>query len=215
MQFSDIIGQAAVKQHLIHTASDDRIAHAQLFWGNEGSGNLPLAIAYAQFVLCENKQATDSCGTCKACVKAQKLIHPDLHFSYPTVGAKALSTELLPQWRKALQQQSYLTINQWLALLGGENKQGNITAAECLDISKKLSLKAFESDYKILILWLPEYLGKEGNRLLKLIEEPPEKTLFLLVANNQELILNTILSRCQLVKINPLDDADYYRAIIH
>ena len=214
MQFKDIIGQEAVKNQLLRTAYEGRIAHAQLFLGNEGTGNLALAFAYAKYVLCNHKTETDACGTCGNCTKAEKMIHPDFHFSYPTVGAKALSTEYLPQWRKAIQKNAYLNVQDWLANLDGENKQGNITAAECLDISKKLSLKSFESDYKILILWLPEYLGKEGNRLLKLIEEPPEKTLFLLVAQQQDLILNTILSRCQIIKTNPLSDEDIQQALM-
>jgi DNA polymerase III subunit delta' len=213
VQFKDIIGQTAVKTLLTRTASSGRIAHAQLFLGSEGSGNLAIAMAYAQFILCENKAADDSCGVCRSCTKVQKLIHPDLHFAYPTVGAKALSTELLPIWRKAFLENPYLNANEWLRHLDGDNKQGNITAAECLEIVKKLNLKAFESDYKILILWLPEYLGKEGNRLLKLIEEPPEKTVFILVANDQERLLNTILSRCQMVKINPLSDDELINAL--
>jgi DNA polymerase III subunit delta' len=212
--FNDIIGQEAIKNQLLRTAFEGRIAHAQLFLGNEGSGNLALAFAYAKYVLCNNKTETDSCGTCGNCTKAEKMIHPDFHFSYPTVGAKALSTEVLPQWRKAIQKNAYLNAQDWVASLDGENKQGNITAAECLDIAKKLSLKAYESDYKILILWLPEYLGKEGNRLLKLIEEPPEKTLFLLVAQQQDLILNTILSRCQIIKTNPLSDEEIQMALV-
>jgi DNA polymerase III subunit delta' len=212
--FKDIIGQEAVKNQLLRTAFEGRIAHAQIFLGNEGTGNLALAFAYAKYVLCSQKTETDACGTCSNCTKAEKLIHPDLHFSYPTVGAKALSTEYLPQWRKAIQKNAYLNVQEWIAHLDGENKQGNITAAECLDISKKLSLKSFEADYKILILWLPEYLGKEGNRLLKLIEEPPEKTLFLLVAQQQDLILNTILSRCQLIKTNPLSDEEIQMALV-
>ncbi len=214
MLFKDIVGQNGVKTHLRHTASEGRVAHAQLFLGTEGSGNLPLALAYAQYVLCSNPQAEEACGACKHCKKASKLIHPDLHFSYPTVGAKALSTEFLPQFREAIAQNPYMTDYDWVQKIGGgENKQGNITAAECLDIVKKLNLKSFENEYKILILWMPEYLGKEGNRLLKLIEEPPENTLFILVATQEMLILNTIRSRCQLVKINPIADADVIHAL--
>lgn len=213
MQFKKIIGQETAKKRLTQSAQEGRVAHAQLFLGAEGSGALGLALAYAQYILCENQGLADSCGVCRACVKAEKNIHPDVHFSYPTVGAKGLSTEVLPKWRLILGQNPYLNATQWLSQLDGENKQGNITAAECLDISKKLSMKAFEGKFKILILWLPEYLGKEGNRLLKLIEEPPDDTVFILVAQQQEQILNTILSRCQLVKINPLDDDDIITAL--
>ncbi len=213
MQFKEIIGQTAAKKLLLQTAREGRVAHAQLLLGAEGSGALSLALAYTQYILCENPGNDDSCGVCKACTKSQKNIHPDVHFSYPTVGAKGLSTEVLPKWRTALQQNAYMNVQQWLALLDSENKQGNITAAECLDITKKLSMKAFEGKFKVLILWMPEYLGKEGNRLLKLIEEPPDDTVFLLVAQQQELVLNTILSRCQLVKIQPLDDEDIIAAL--
>ncbi len=208
MFFKEIIGQTAAKKLLLQTAREGRVAHAQLLLGAEGNGTLGLALAYAQYILCENPGHDDACGQCKACLKTQKNIHPDVHFSYPTVGAKGLSTEVLAKWRAALSRNPYMNVAQWLAFLDSDNKQGNITAAECLDISKKLSMKAFEGKYKVLILWLPEYLGKEGNRLLKLIEEPPENTVFLLVAQQQELILNTILSRCQLVKISPLEDDD-------
>ena len=214
MFFKDIIGQEAAKQHLIETAQSGRIAHAQIFLGKEGSGNLALALAFAQYALCENPSDTDSCGQCAACVKNSKFIHPDLHFSYPTIGGK-LSTEFLPKWRSAMLANPYLNGFEWLQKLDAENKQGNITAKECDDIMHKLTLKIFEGKYKVLLLWLPEYLGKEGNRLLKLIEEPPEDTLFLLVAENQELILNTILSRCQLVNIQPLDDASIITALMN
>jgi len=186
----------------------DRLPHAQIFLGPEGCGKLALALAYAQYALCENKQTTDSCGVCAACRKAEKFIHPDIHFSYPTVGSKVISSHFLENWRSALDQSPYLQLNQWLQQIGAENKQGNINKEECLDIIRKLSLKTFEGAYKILIMWMPEYLGKEGNRLLKLIEEPPANTLFILVAENQDLLLNTILSRCQIVKIPQLKDED-------
>lgn len=151
---------------------------------------------------------TSACGKCNACIKTGHLAHPDLHFSYPAVGANAVSTDFIKEWRAALSENPYLDANTWLQRLGAENKQGNITKDECNAIIKKLSLKAFEGRYKILLMWLPEYLGKEGNRLLKLIEEPPEQTIFLLVAENADLILPTILSRCQLVKTDPLSDED-------
>ncbi len=206
MQFKNIIGQNSVKTQLRFSVDSGRIPHAQLFLGPEGSGKLALAIAFAQYVLCENKSGEDSCGQCIPCTKVGKLIHPDLHFSYPFIGAENTSNKFLDAWRQAIAQNPYLDINQWLQSIGAENKQGNINKLECVNILRKLSLKSFESNYKILIMWLPEYLGKEGNRLLKLIEEPPDNTLFVLVAENQELILNTILSRCQIVKINHLTD---------
>jgi DNA polymerase-3 subunit delta' len=206
MQFKHIAGQEAVKQRLINTVDENRVSHAQLFLGPEGSGSLALAIAYAQYLCCEDKQPGDSCGVCSSCRKYQKLMHPDLHFSYPFFAKDKNDTALsfIEQWREALLANTYLSLDIWRSYLDAENKQANINIAECHQIIKKLSFKPFESVYKILILWLPEYLDKEGNSLLKIIEEPQPNTLFLLVAQNQDQILNTILSRTQLVKIPAL-----------
>ncbi|MEL6923112.1 MAG: hypothetical protein AAFO94_03620 [Bacteroidota bacterium] len=213
MQFKDIIGQQAVKQSLLSMVQSNRMPHAQLFLGPEGSGKLALALAFAQYLLCTDRSSTDSCGVCRHCRRAAKFIHPDLHFTFPVVGSKITSSHYLKEWRLALSENIYLNVNQWLQGIGAENKQGNINKDECVQIIHKLSLKSFESEYKILILWLPEYLAKEGNRLLKIIEEPPENTVFLLVAENADLILNTILSRCQLVKVRPLSDEDLAKAL--
>ena len=206
MQFKQIAGQSAVKQRLIGTVNDNRVSHAQLFLGPEGSGSLALAVAYAQYLSCEDRQPDDSCGVCSSCRKYQKLMHPDLHFSYPFFAKDKNDTALsfIEQWREALNANTYLSLDIWRSYLDAENKQANINIAECHQIIKKLSFKPFESVYKILILWLPEYLDKEGNSLLKIIEEPQPNTLFLLVAQNQDQILNTILSRTQLVKIPSL-----------
>jgi len=206
MQFKHIAGQQAVKQRLINTVKDNRVSHAQLFLGPEGSGSLALAVAYAQYLSCEDRQPDDSCGVCASCRKYQKLMHPDLHFSYPFFAKDKNDTALtfIEQWREALLANPYLSLDIWRSYLDAENKQANINIAECHQIIKKLSFKPFESEYKILILWLPEYLDKEGNSLLKIIEEPQPNTLFLLVAQNQDQILNTILSRTQLVKIPAL-----------
>ena len=179
MQFQQVIGQGKTKEILRSMISSDRMSHALIFLGSEGCGKLALALAFAQYVLCSDKQENDSCGKCSNCIKSAKLVHPDIHYSYPTVGTKVVSTHLLPDWRKAMLENPYLNANQWLQSIGAENKQGNITKDECVEIIKKLSLKIFEGSHKILIMWLPEYLGKEGNRLLKMIEEPPPNTLFL------------------------------------
>jgi DNA polymerase-3 subunit delta' len=208
VSFNDIIGQERVKHFLLQLAASERVPHALLFLGNAGSGNLALATAFAQLLQCESPAETGACGVCSACRKSSAFSHPDIHFSFPTVGANAVSTDFLKEWRKFLAETPYASVNEWLARLSTENKQGNITKDECNAIIKKLSLKAFEGRFKILVMWLPEYLGKEGNRLLKLIEEPPEQTIFLLVAENQDQILNTILSRCQLVKIDLLSDEE-------
>lgn len=214
MRFEEIPGLFEVKQRLINNAKSGRIPHAQLFLGPEGSANLALAWAYAQYLACEHKTEADSCGMCSACHKMKKAIHPDLHFSYPTVGEKGLSTEFISEWREQIETNPYLNVYDWLLALDKENKQGNISAAECRDIIKKLSLKAFESPFKFLILWMPEYLGKYGNILLKVIEEPPANTLFLLVANEQEEIISTILSRTQIVKIPRFSDEEVAEHLI-
>ncbi len=193
----------------------DRMPHAQLFLGAAGSGKLTLALAFAQYALCEDKQANDSCGECNSCRKVEKHIHPDMHFSFPTVGSKVTCDSFLPDWRTALDDNPYMSINEWLEVIGAENKQGNINKDECSNIIRKMSLKAYEGTYKVLIMWLPEYLGKEGNRLLKLIEEPPENTLFILVAEESEKILNTILSRCQIIKIRQLTDEEIINTLVN
>jgi DNA polymerase-3 subunit delta' len=232
MQFNNIIGQADAKQQLAELVKHNRLSHALLFLGKEGTGALSLALAFAQYIVCETvngKSAAapslfgevslttndsqlkpnDSCNTCPSCSKAQKLIHPDIHFSYPVIpkksGDKPLSTDFISEWREFVQLYPYGNVFDWLQFIGAENKQGNITVHECNDIIHKLNLKSFESGYKILIMWMPEYLGNAGNKLLKLIEEPPPDTLFILVAENESQILPTILSRCQLVKIPTLD----------
>ena len=220
----------------------NRLSHALLFLGKEGAGALPLALAFAQYVVCEkvNGRVTqaaesslfgaeevsadapnillhDSCGECASCSKASKLIHPDIHFSYPVIpkksGDKPISTDYITNWREFIAQHPYGNVFDWLQFIGAENKQGNITSEECNDITRKISLKSFESEYKILIIWMPEYLTKNGNKLLKLIEEPPPQTLFILVAENEDLVLPTILSRTQLVKISSLTNLEIEAAL--
>jgi DNA polymerase-3 subunit delta' len=221
MQFKNIIGQSEVKIQLVELLQNNRLGHALLFLGSEGVGALALALAFSQYIVCENasqSDETDSCGDCPACKKAERFVHPDIHFSYPVIprkpGDKPISTDYSPEWREFLSQTPYGNVYDWLQHIGAENKQGNITAHECNDIIRKLSLKSFESEYKILLMWMPEYLGNEGNKLLKLIEEPPPNTLFLLVADNESLILPTILSRTQLIKIPPLEATDIEHALI-
>ncbi len=224
MQFKDIIGHKEVKQHLAELVEHNRLSHALLFLGKEGSGALPLAVAFAQYIVslppAANKQSADLFGTPSnessfihpdkinsqpSWQRANELIHPDLHFSYPVIprkpGDKPISTDYITEWREFFKTNPYGNVYDWLQFIGAENKQGNITALECNDIIRKLNLKTFESDYKVLLMWMPEYLGNEGNKLLKLIEEPPANTLFILVAENESLVLPTILSRTQLIKI--------------
>ncbi len=192
---------------------EQRMPHALMLVGPEGSGQLALALALARYLLCEAPASGEPCEQCVQCRHSARYAHPDLHFSFPTVGSKATSDQYYSQWREAIKENPYLNVHQWLMQLNAENRQGNITRDECVHIVKKLSLKTFEGRYKILLMWMPEYLGKEGNRLLKLIEEPPPQTLFLFVAEKAELILGTILSRCQLIRLQPLRDEDIAQAL--
>lgn len=213
MQFKDIIGQQAVKADLLAQLREGRVPHAQLFLGPEGCGKLALALACAQYLQCEHPGQDDSCGSCGNCTRASLLTHPDIHFSFPVVGPKATSTEFLEHWRAQVKETPYFSVNDWMQRLGAENRQGNITAEECLQIVKTFGLKVFEGNYKVWLLWMPEYLGKEGNRLLKLIEEPEPNTVFFLIGEQSDRILNTILSRCQLYRIPPLSDEEIAKGL--
>jgi DNA polymerase III subunit delta' len=206
MNFSEIPGQTEVISRLLRSVKEERVSHAQLFTGPEGCGSLALALAYARYVSCENKTPSDSCGTCKSCVKYEKMIHPDLHFVFPVIKGKKttepVSDNYLAEWREFVRKSPYFSINDWLDFIEVGNSQGMIFASEASEIIKKLSLKTFESDFKIMIIWLPEKMhNSTANKLLKMIEEPPEKTLFLLVSEDYDKVIPTILSRCQLIKI--------------
>ena len=216
MQFTQLLHQPAGLRQLRQMAAADRLPHANLLLSPPGAGGLAAALAIATLLLCENRsgeQGDTACGNCRACRKTAGYVHPDLHFAFPTVGARMTSDPFLPQWREALKETPYQEANDWLQRIGAENKQGNITRESCANIVRKLNLKIFEGRYKIMLIWLPEYLGNEGNRLLKMIEEPPENTIFLLVAERLELILNTILSRCQLTKLGPPAGAEISAAL--
>lgn len=219
MLFKEVIGQNRIKTKLIQTVKEARISHTQLLSGDDGTGNLALAIAYAQYINCENKQEDDSCGTCHSCLKHKKLIHPDLHFVYPVNTTKSIardpvSDDFIGQWREIVLKNPYFTAEQWYEYIGLENKQGLIGTKESQVVSRKLNLKSFESEYKIMIIWKPEKMNTTAaNKLLKLIEEPPEKTIFLLVAESDDQILPTILSRAQFVKIPGIGDDEMKKAI--
>jgi len=212
MQFKDIIGHKNVKTRLINSVNNGRISHAQLFLGPEGCGNLPMAIAYAQYISCQNKASDDSCGQCESCIKFQKLIHPDLHFVFPVASSaevkdKPTSTKYISQWREAITEEPYLSLANWQNKIETGNKQLLISKNESESILKVLSLKTYESDYKTMIIWYAERFNiASGNKLLKIIEEPPSKTLFILVAQDSEQIISTILSRTQLVKIGRIKE---------
>jgi len=213
MNFSQIPGQKEIKVKLLRSVKEERVSHAQLFAGNEGCGSMALALAYARYISCENRTDIDSCGICKSCVKYEKLIHPDLHFVFPVIkGKKAtdpVSDNYLEEWREFVKKSPYFTLNNWMDTIEVGNAQAMIFASEASEIIKKLSLKTFESDYKIMIIWLPEKMHQAtANKLLKMIEEPPEKTLFLLVSEEPDKVIPTILSRCQLVKVPSFNSSD-------
>ncbi|MDR2292853.1 MAG: DNA polymerase III subunit delta [Prevotellaceae bacterium] len=212
MLFKEITGQYELKRQLIQTVIDKRISHAQIFFGSEGSGNLALAIAYAQYICCQNKQDDDSCGHCKSCIKFQKLVHPDLHFVFPVNTTNKFKKDVksdtfISEWRKLVTDFPYFSEQTWYKYLGIENKQGNINKVDAEIIMQKMIFKPFEADYKFMIIWLPErMLIVAANKLLKLIEEPPANTVFLLVSKNTDQILKTIFSRTQLIRVPPVDE---------
>jgi DNA polymerase-3 subunit delta' len=215
--FSEIIGQQAAKDRLLRSVSDGRISHAQLFLGPQGSGSLALAVAYAQYISCSNKQPTDSCGTCSSCIKYNKLIHPDLHFVYPVALSKdvRVSTDVAPKWRETFLDNPYITLFNWFESLDAENKQAVIGVEESGEILRKLSLTTYEAEYKIMVIWQAEKMNQaSANKLLKILEEPPDKTLFLLVCENEEQLLRTIVSRTQLIKIPKISEEDLINALV-
>jgi len=221
MFYSDIPGQEAVKEKLLQSVANQRISHTQLFLGPEGAGGLALAIAYARYVHCRNRTPEDACGSCSSCVKYRKLVHPDLHFVFPVAKIKKddkepLTNEFIADWRKAiLQYKGIFSFEEWAQFTGFEDKKAQIFTKECEEINRRLSYKTLEAEYKIMIIWLIEKIyHAAAPKLLKVLEEPPDKTLFILVSENQELILPTILSRTQLVKIRRFTDRDIRESLV-
>jgi len=217
MLFKNIIGQEQTKKRLIRSVKENRVSHAQLFLGPEGCGKLALAIAYAQYINCENKKDNDSCGICKSCLKYEKIIHPDLHFLYPIspIKDRIISSHFLPEWRKILLENNcYVSLSEWYESIGIENKQGFINAKDCNETIKTLSYKSYESEYKVMIIWMIENLfHSAAPKLLKILEEPPDKTLFILICENHEQVINTILSRAQIIKIPKISDKELSHAL--
>jgi DNA polymerase-3 subunit delta' len=219
MQFEKIIGQKAVIQRFIQTVQTSRISHAQLLYGPEGVGKLKLAVAYAQYIACKQRTENDSCGKCPSCTKFEKLIHPDLHFVYPVVKTKKfdkpVSDNFIAEWRDFILKNSKHKLDIWLECMGNENSQAGIFAQESSEIIRKLNLKTFEAEYKIMIIWLPEKMNQSSaNKLLKMIEEPPNKTLFLMVSDFPDQIINTIQSRSQFIKIPRIDDESLAEGLV-
>lgn len=219
MLFSEIPGQDKIKERLIRSVSDKRIPHAQLFRGPEGVGKLALAVAYAQYICCENRTETDSCGTCPSCVKYTKLAHPDLHLVFPVIKPTGKSTvvcdDFVADFRKIVTEKIFFGVDEWYQAISGEAKQGMIYANESQEIIRKLSLKTYESEHKVMIIWLPEKMNIQcSNKLLKILEEPPAMTVFLLVSNQPDEIITTILSRTQHINIPGLNEHEIVSALL-
>lgn len=215
MNFSDIIGQESVKKHLIKTAKEGRIPHAQLFVAPEGSGALPLAIAYAQYVVCQNTTDDNEGGNASCNLKFNKLQHPDLHFVFPVDATdKKTSDNFWDDWAKFVSETPYGSLSTWHNHVGLTKKQGLISVHEASNISRKLALKSVEGGHKVMIIWMAERMNTEAaNKILKLLEEPPQKTLFLLIVEDEKQLLQTITSRCQVIRLSPLPETDIQQAL--
>lgn len=216
MFFKDIVGQHEIKKQLISTANEGYVPHAQLFCGPEGVGKLPLALAYAQYLNCENRQKTEPCGKCASCIKYNNLVHPDLHFVFPIIkkDKKEVCDDYIADWREFIGENLYFGLSHWLAYIGAENAQGMIYAKESEEIVRKLSLKVYEAKYKTMIIWLPEKMHEAcANKLLKIIEEPVGDTVFLLVSDSPDYIIGTIQSRCQRVNIHAVQTEDIINSL--
>lgn len=220
MLFSEILGQEHIKNHLTKSADFGRIPHAQLFVGPEGSGTLPMAIGYAQYLLCQNANSENDNGIAACNLKFKNFSHPDLHFAFPVattdkVKKHPVSNYFLAEWRELLTKQPYGNLFDWYRTLGIDNKQGQIGVDEAQDINKSLALKSFEGGYKVMLIWMAEKMNTQAaNKLLKLIEEPPNKTVFILIAEDEEQIINTIRSRCQILHFPPLAEIVIKNALI-
>jgi DNA polymerase-3 subunit delta' len=215
MDFNAVLGQEHLKNHLIRSTDNGRISHAQLFVGKEGSGVLPMAIAYAQYILCSSSPDKEACA-----LKCAKLVHPDLHFAFPvattaSVKSKPVSNLFLAEWREFLLMNPYRNLFEWLQTLGVENKQGLIGVDEAEEIVRSLKLKSYEGGFKVMIVWMAEKMNASAaNKLLKLLEEPPVKTVFLLLTENEDQLLSTIKSRCQVLHFPLLSEADITKGLI-
>ncbi len=220
MLFSEILGQEHLKNHLTQSVDNGRIPHAQLFVGPEGCGTLPMAIAYAQYILCQNKNSENTGGNEACNLKFSNISHPDLHFAFPVatndkIKSHPVSNHFMEEWRQLISQQPYGNLFDWYKLLGIDNKQGQIGVDEAQEIVKSLSLMSYEGGYKIMLIWMAEKMNTAAsNKLLKLIEEPPNKTVFILIAEDEENIINTIRSRCQVLHFPPLAEIVIKKALI-
>ena len=222
MKFADIPGLEEEKRLLKQAVANNHVSHGQLFFGKVGSGNLALALAFATYLNCESRDNDDACGRCASCIKMSRLVHPDVSFVFPVVSTKkfsgkdAVSSNYLPVWRNWVLKNPYASLNDWYNELDAENKQGNISKEESRNIIKALTLKSFESEYKVMMIWLPELMhSSAANGILKILEEPPEKTIFILVTCDYEKLLTTILSRTQLFKIKAFSEDDISEILVN
>ncbi|HJC93516.1 MAG TPA: DNA polymerase III subunit [Candidatus Phocaeicola excrementigallinarum] len=211
--FKDVVGQEEVKQLLTGSVRSGKVPHALLFTGVSGSGKLPLALAFARYLLCQHPLPDDSCGNCASCRMVDRLAHPDLHFAFPIIKKKAgrdsVCDDFLPQWREMLERDPYVGLQQWMRRIDAGNQQPQIYVRESDEIQRKLSLKSSQGGYKVMLVWLPEKMNVDcANKLLKLLEEPPVKTVFLLVSEQPDMLLSTIVSRTQRVNLHPLSDQE-------
>ena len=220
MKFIDISGFEKEKNFLINAENKNHVAHAQLFFGSEGSPNLSLALAFISFLNCNNKVNNDACGECPSCKKIDKMIHPDVHFIFPVapttkINKNVISDLFIKEWRNFILDDPYQNVNDWFNFYGFENKSPNISKDESRNLIKKLTLKPFESENKIVLIWLPEYLHLyTSNALLKILEDPPPKTFFFLITNDYNRLLKTILSRVQMFKIRNFSDEELKKEIL-
>lgn len=214
MRFSDIPGLEDEKNRLIDSFNSNKVHHAILFSGQKGSANLSLSLAFSTFINCEQKSEKDSCGSCSSCNKMDKLIHPDVNFVFPVaptpkINKEVISDKFIESWRSSVIEFPYLSIDDWFEIYGFENKQPNISKDEVRNLIKKLTLKPFESNFKINIIWLPEFLHlSTSNAMLKVLEEPPGNTIFFLVTNNDQKLISTIKSRVQNFKVKRFSDSE-------
>ncbi len=213
MQFRDVIGQEEIKQRLRQAVEDERIPHALLLVGPLGNGKLAVALAFAQYINCSDRKNGDSCGVCSSCRKYSKLIHPDLHFTYPVIRTasidKPTSVDYIVKWRQYFSENPYPKYEKWIQIIANENKQGAIFVEEARDLIHKLNQKSYEADYKVSIIWLPESMHSHcANKILKILEEPPVKTIFILASEAEEKLLSTIRSRCQVIRVPKIGDKD-------
>ena len=218
MQFKDVIGQEEIKQRLIQAVAEDRVPHAQLLVGPPGNGKLALALAFAQYINCPDKKNNDSCGVCSSCRKYSKLIHPDLHFTVPVIKTasidKPTSSDYMTKWRPYFLENPYPQYEKWMQLIADENKQGAIYVDEARDLIHKLNQKSYEAEFKVSIIWLPELMNITcANKILKILEEPPTKTVFILISEAEEKLLSTIRSRCQLIRVPKISEEDLLAAL--